>query len=500
MASLIRKGKEIYYNYSTYFESSNYLYGVTPLMKKIVLEKLEKQKEYLSKTFLSVNGNRTFCNLFDMTLSANITPDRYYGELWSRVNALQKYATQLGFTVPVFMTITPRSQTKPTTQIELGKRKGVYKLINNKNFEGEFDYVRNSLNYISQKWKFFLKDQRIIKDIKKIYGERMIFMRTYEPHVDGTPHCHIVAFIPPEFLERFITVAKGYFNESRFDIKTEFDGEKGGVVAYILKYILKSFKNAKEGKLDTVAVWYSYYSIRRFSTSRNLIPLSIFRKINKHDFMQDLLKTTMMYKKGSIEIQKGFSPFSCLYSDLTTLKNKDYFVSKISVLVPEFDDFVFQLLYEKNLNIDFYVFDKPNLSKIKFRTCKPKLGCPIPVQIVGDSRSFVQQNGELKEVFKSLNNYSHMNLLHYFKTLDIDSCSLHHYGVVKNECIRRKLIKGFHESINIFNTEIEFSNFQNPFFEQINRALKYLFFYNLKYTTSKDTYNFIYKSMYNKSS
>ena len=45
--SVIRKGKEVYYNYSNFFENSNYLYGISPKMRKDVLESNQKQKDYL---------------------------------------------------------------------------------------------------------------------------------------------------------------------------------------------------------------------------------------------------------------------------------------------------------------------------------------------------------------------------------------------------------------------------------------------------------------------
>lgn len=444
----IRKGNEVYFNHSTLLESSNYLYGITLRMRKDVAEKLEKQKDYLKNTFLSIDGKATKISLFDLSSSANVQPARYHGEIWNRVTALQKYAQKIGFTVPVFMTITPRTFNKPTKQIQL--KKDVYKLIDNKNFsgfvDGTVDYVQQSIKYISGVWSAFGR-QRVCEDIKKKYGERVIFMRTYEPMIDGTPHAHLVAFIPPEFKERFVNVAKGYFSDSRFDIKTEFDNDRGGVAAYILKYILKSFENAKDGKLDTVACWYAYHKIRRFTSSRTLIPLSIFRRVQKVEALRDIYKTTLDYKKGNFEVELAYHPFAPMYYDLNNLSSQDYKIATISVLVDDGVTTSFQVIYEKSFNIDFFVPDKKFEGKVKPIIHYQKA---IPVHIKDDLRQFFFKDGKLIETVRSINNYSKWELLQYYHSLNPLTCNYQHYGLVQNECIRRDLIKGEILSLNCF--------------------------------------------------
>ena len=167
MAIAIRKGNEVYFNHSTLLNATNYLYGVTPRMRKDVSEKIRKNKKIISKIpFLRIDGEVTKVSLFDLSSSANMQPSRYHGEIWNRVTALQKYAQHIGFTVPVFMTITPRTFNKPTKQIQL--KKDVYKLIDNKNFsgfiDGSVDYVQQSIEYISGAWSGFCR-QRVCEDI-----------------------------------------------------------------------------------------------------------------------------------------------------------------------------------------------------------------------------------------------------------------------------------------------------------------------------------------------
>lgn len=454
MSVAIRKGEEVYFNYSTLLDSSNYLYGITPQMRKDVAEKLEKQKDYLKNTFLKIDGEATKVCLFDLSSSANVQPARYHGEIWNRVTALQKYAQEIGFCVPVFMTITPRTCNKPTKQIQL--KKNMFKLIDNKNFsgftDGSVDYVKQSIEYISHVWTRFTR-QRLFRDIKKKYGENVIFMRTYEPMIDGTPHAHLVAFIPPEFKERFVNVAKGFFSDSRFDIKTEFDNDRGGVVAYILKYILKSFENAKDGKLDTVACWYAYYQIRRFTSSRTLIPLSVFRRVQKVEALQDIYKTTLDYKKGHFQIELAYHPYAPAYYDLNELSNQDYKIATISVIVDDGENTSFQIIYEKSFNIDFFVPDKKHNGKVKAIVHHDPA---IPVHIKGDLRQFFLKDGKLIEVVRSINNYSRYELLQYYYTLNPETCNLQHFGLVQNECIKRGLIEGELQSLNDFNTDFNY--------------------------------------------
>ena len=297
----------------------------------------------------------------------------------------------------------------------------MYKLVDNKNFsgftDGSVDYVKQSIQYISKTWSAFTR-QRVCTDIKKKYGERMIFMRTYEPHIDGTPHAHLVAFIPPEFKERFVNVAKGYFSDSKFDIKTEFDGDRGGVIAYILKYILKSFENAKDGKLDTVACWYAYHQIRRFTTSRTLVPLSVFRRVQKAEFLQDMYKTTKEYKKGHFEVALAYHPYAPVYKDLSDFKSQDYKIATISVIVDDGENTSFQVIYEKTFNIDFFVPDKKRQGKIKSIVHHSK---SVPVHIKGDLRQFYYKDGELLKLYAQLTTTQNGN----FSNITTPSTLLH---------------------------------------------------------------------------
>ena len=470
----------VYHNESSIFKYElSYPYGITPKIESLVLEKNKAQLEYLQNTFLCDNGTPLNMSLYQMTNTAMMTPKKYCGEIWQRVQSLQKYADYLGFSCPLFLTITPKTYFKPTKQIFLTKKGNVshYKLVDNKNFmafhDGSLDYVQQSINYISGVWRSFLGNERVVKDIKKEYGERPIFMRTYEPHVDGTPHAHLVIFIPPAYRDRFVEVAQSYFNESRFDIKFDFDEGKGGVVAYILKYILKSFKNAKDGKIDKIACWYSYYKIRRFTTSRTLIPLSVFRKINAKKEFQNLLNATFMYKKNQIFVNRAYHPLTAMYFDITTLQSSDYKIFQVCFNTSEIG-ISYDVLYQKNFNLSTIklreIRIKESFEKSVLKRIKPYK--PLFVEIEGNK--FIYRNNKLYNVAFDVNSFSRMELYHYFKTLNADTCDSLHYGFIKNKLIDYGLIFSEKIPLDLYREDFSYFERENPFKDSMRKALFYV--------------------------
>lgn len=107
----------------------------------------------------------------------------------------------------------------------------------------------------------------------------------------------------------------------------------------------------------------------------------------------------------------------------------------------------FQVIYEKSFNIDFFVPDNKHNGKVKAIVHHDKA---IPVHIKDDLRQFFLKDGKLIEVVRSINNYSKYELLQYYYSLDPLSCNYQHYGLIRNECIRRDLIKGEILFLNCF--------------------------------------------------
>jgi len=449
MSKIFHKEGNRYIFASKKFSSINSLFGITKQIKDQVDSNLKKQTKYLKDHFISFNNEEdTSLSFFDMSKSANIKPNQYFGEMFNKVSTLQKYAKEVGFTDAIFMTITPPTYYKPLKQIEL--KNNLYKLVDNPRFCGVVDYVKYAREYESNKWRKFLC-QKIFRDMKKKYGERMIYMRTYEPMIDGTPHVHIVAFIPHEYKERFIKLAINYFRETRFDIKSTFDEDIGGVVAYILKYILKSFSNSKTNKLDDVGYWYAFHQIRRFTTSRTLIPMKYYRLINRLEEFHDLLKTTKLYKKDYFDFQISISPQKILDIGFNNLKFSDYDICEVSLYVDDGYEQYFRVLYEKSENISIFEYDTsptPKPPKIK------RLDIKRPIPVIIDKKYYIFKDDKLIKINPVVSRFRDYQLYEYYKSLDPEDVDLKHFGLVQNECIKRFLIQGKIQPLNDFNTEI----------------------------------------------
>ncbi|HOI82975.1 MAG TPA: replication endonuclease, partial [Campylobacterales bacterium] len=151
------------------------------------------------------------------------------------------------------------------------------KRVSNEKWNGKDP--REAMADLSDMWRGFL-DLRLLKRIKKAGGR--VYMKTVEPHGSGVPHVHIMMWIPKSFIVPLKKVFKAYF-AGRTTFKYKFDGDEGGAVAYIMKYINKTFRHAQTDEMTDEAYWCAFHGIRRFTTSRTLPALKYFRKCNYDD-------------------------------------------------------------------------------------------------------------------------------------------------------------------------------------------------------------------------
>lgn len=91
-------------------------------------------------------------------------------------------------------------------------------------------------------------------------------IRVCEPHHDGTPHWHLLLFVPPSSAETLKTVLRGYWlaeyghergaEEHRYKVevidfaRTGKDGRRSGAVGYVAKYIAKNVDGFAVGGPD----------------------------------------------------------------------------------------------------------------------------------------------------------------------------------------------------------------------------------------------------------
>lgn len=264
---------------------SSLKYNLCSADLQIVDNKLAKQKKFLQEFVIDI-FDEPF-NLLDSSMSANVNPKKYFAEVNNRVNSLFKYADMLNL-YPVFLTVTcpPRFH------------------LNSNSYDGSS--VKESVKYLSTRWASFLR-LKIFKNIKNAVNHNMIYIRVLEPHKDGTPHCHVLMFIPKNFILPVKKVFKRHFsldgatrNANNEAFKYTWSGHAGGAIAYILKYINKTFKHALEDKMTLEAYYYAFHSIRRFTTSQTLLPLYVHRRIKHNEKFRDFIWSTLKYKDGTI--------------------------------------------------------------------------------------------------------------------------------------------------------------------------------------------------------
>lgn len=377
-------------------------YGLTIEDINNVEIKLGKQKKFLEEFKLDL-GEGTF-NLLDNSMHANINPKKYFAEVNNRVNSLFEYSKMLGL-YPVFLTMTLPPEYHP----------------NSKTFKKYT--VRESIRELSYRWKKFI-DRKIFKHIKKTINHNMIYLRVIEPHKDGCPHCHALIFIPKNFI---IPVKKAFIasfsadasrNAHKDAFKYVWSGQEGGAIAYILKYINKTFKHALEDRMTLEAYYYAFHSIRRFTTSQTLLPLYIHRKIRHDEKFRDFIWTTLKYKDGTI------------YS----IYDKKVFLYRYMC---EYDGLQESVLYSRSPELD-RLFKKASYAVPT--TIKRYKSITAPVLINDKLSNYVFEHNRFRITKKPFEKYSNWDLLEYYNNLDVDTCDFNHLIHIRNLCVGRGLV------------------------------------------------------------
>lgn len=262
------------------------MYGITQFDKEKIDKKIEKQKNFLKLLNFEIDGENI--DMLENTYSANINPDKYFSEVNNRVNSIFTYAKNLDL-MPIFLTFTAPS--------EFHKKDRYGKLIND---------IHDTSLHLSQVWQSFLRIN-LFKKIKKDIGHGLVYFRVYEPHKSGVPHCHVMAFIPKDYILELKKKFYEYFtdkgnNKKSIDFRYTWSNGIKGAISYMMKYILKSFKKPEDEELSDEVYWFIKHKIRRFNTSRTLAPLLLYRKIRYiyKEYEDDYIKLTKDYRYGKI--------------------------------------------------------------------------------------------------------------------------------------------------------------------------------------------------------
>lgn len=303
------------------------MYGITNKDKKKIDKKIEYQKEFLQSFSIEVGDK--FHSMLDSCYSANLNPNKYFAEMNNRVNSIFEY-TKSENLKPVFITLTAPAR------------------FHKKNKKGKLIVdPSDTAKELSKIWAKFLR-LKIFKHMKSDTGHNLIYFRVYEPHKSGVPHMHAMLFLPNEYILKVKKRFYNYFNDfgtnkKAIDFKyTFYDKDNkgystGGAIAYIIKYITKTFTNEDSNINNDAVYWYVKHRIRRFLSSRTLAPLILYRKI-RHDFKNmenDYLYITKKYQIGQIQRLFNDTVFTINRFNTDTEDYEDIILYKKMILDPE---------------------------------------------------------------------------------------------------------------------------------------------------------------------
>lgn len=389
------------------------MYGFTYETRGIALKKIRDTKFYLDNNFVKF-GDITypFSHFFKNSF---VNPQRYIAEIQNRAWSIYHYARSKDL-VNVFATLTLPSEYHPKKLGTHGKLKG--KLINNPKYNPDLTpkkgtkelsrYMRKLTN--SKVWRSISKDYRC-------------YFRVTEPHKDGTPHLHISFFIPRDKVEDFIISFEKRFPSPLGEIEANINNP----VAYLMKYVLKTFDDLRYGedKITDLTLWYIYHGICRIYTSRTLISLDIYRLLGGNYTLNEL---TYMYKDKRLTV----------YIDPMTKRP-----------IQIFDEF--GQIWNKIRPVDV------NYNRMR-QELKPKLrDKTISYPLFVGSNEYLYRNGNIidcRDMPFVPAKAKDLQLLEHYLNLDIETDNLHHFGLCQNECISRGLIGGEIHLLNDFNTNI----------------------------------------------
>lgn len=211
-----------------------------------------------------VNENNESFSLAELSDKNVSNPVNRKNELMTRMAGYEKIAKECKHN-SLFVTITCPSRFH-NTYAKSGDP--------NPKWDGSTPY--DAQQYLNGLWKL-VRAELNRKEIK-VYGFRIA-----EPQHDGTPHWHMLIFVPQEQTEQFKAIIEHYALredgdeagalENRCDFK-EIDYSKGSATGYIAKYISKNVNGANlDSDIDggnaieasqRVEAWASCWGIRQF--------------------------------------------------------------------------------------------------------------------------------------------------------------------------------------------------------------------------------------------
>ncbi|OCL86862.1 Bacteriophage replication protein A (GPA) [Aliarcobacter thereius] len=410
------------------------MYGITKSDIIQIDKKIEYQKKYILNKFFDFGVDEQK-SILDFTYSANLNPKKYFAEMNNRVNSIFEYSKSLDLK-PVFATITAPAKFHQTDR--------------NRNLLISPNETTLELTQIFNKFT----NLQIFQKMKKTLGRGLIYFRVYEPHKSGVPHMHIMMFLPKNYILEVKNKFYNYFtdkvrwgnNKKSLDFKytfynkNQFGCETGGAIAYMMKYITKTFRNEDDKSTQYAFYWYVKHRVRRFLTSRTLAPLEVYRKVryfftNKYEF--DYIRVTELLKNNNIiKLFDGTTINYMLYNHETCE------VEEIN-------------LWQKNADLILHSRIKTNQT-ISLKYEKKEYEKPL-IAFVSTFERYINDKKTNKFTLLPVipSKLSDYQLENYYKTLNNNFDSLDnlvHFGIVKNEMIKRGFLYEDYIKPNLYDT------------------------------------------------
>lgn len=416
------------------------MYGITKEDIQVIDIKLEEQRKYITSRFFDFGDESK--SALEFTYSANLNPKKYFAEMNNRINSIFDYAKDLNLK-PVFCTITAPSK------------------YHKCNVNGELKIKPNeTAKELTQIFNKFT-NLRIFQRMKKQLGHGLIYFRVYEPHKSGVPHLHAMLFVPVDYIldikkkfyDYFTNKVKWGNNRKSLDFKYTWYNSAGGAIAYIMKYVTKTFKNESDKSTQYASYWYIKHNIRRFLCSRTLAPLTIYRKIRYFFKNQknDYLKVTELIKNNQIH---------------RLFENTTYSYMRFNYETGEIEDIT---VWQKNTDLILRSRIKLNETfKLEYKKKEYKKALTV---FVSDFEKYYNDEKTNKFVLlpvvpTKLKDYQLNNYYRILENTDINSLDLVHFELVKNEMIKRGFLNQTPTNMNEFIKDFNF----NPFMSSIEKV------------------------------
>ncbi len=240
----------------------------------------KKRNRHLLEKMVAVNENGEEFSLAELADTSVSNPVNRRNELMCRIAGFEKYSIEQDH-IALFWTITCPSRMHASLS-KSGQP--------NPKYDGTTPVQAHK--YLCGLWACIrAKFDRM--------GIRPYGFRVVEPQHDGTPHWHLLVFLPHRYQDEATAIVRDYSlmedgNESgadkyRFKVET-IDRSKGSAAGYIAKYISKNidghqvesdlYGNDAKDSSERVTAWASIWNIRQFQQIGGP-PVSVWRELRR---------------------------------------------------------------------------------------------------------------------------------------------------------------------------------------------------------------------------